>query len=160
LDKNKSINIIAILHNEKNQILTIKKKVGHFKNYLSLPGGFVNFKERIEDTIKREVNEKLSLIIEPLDILGVYSDFKGNNNGIIISIVFICLIIDNLTEEKKEKKNLEKRKEEKRENEEESLWIDLKNISQYEFASNHKVIIEDYLKWRNHSSTYWSSKLR
>jgi 8-oxo-dGTP diphosphatase len=155
LDKNKSINIIAILHNEKNQILTIKKKVGHFKNYLSLPGGFVNFKERIEDTIKREVNEKLSLIIEPLDILGVYSDFKGNNNGIIISIVFICLIIDQLTEEKKEKKNLEKR-----ENEEESLWIDLKNISQYEFASNHKVIIEDYLKWRNHSSTYWSSKLR
>jgi 8-oxo-dGTP diphosphatase len=148
LDKNKSINIFAILHNEKNQILTIKKKVGHFKNYLSLPGGFVNFKERIEDTLKREVNEKLSLIIEPLDILGVYSDFKGNNNEIIISIVFICLIIDHLSEEKKG------------EREEESLWIDLKNISKYEFASDHKVIIGDYLKWRNHSCTYWSSKLR
>ena len=148
MDKNKSINIIAILHNEKNQILAIKKKVGHFKNYLSLPGGFVNFKERIEDTLKREVNEKLSLIIEPLDILGVYSDFKGNNNEIIISIVFICLIIDHLSEEKKG------------EREEESLWIDLKNISKYEFASDHKVIIEDYLKWRNHNCTYWSSKLR
>ena len=148
MDKNKSINIIAILHNEKNQILAIKKKVGHFKNYLSLPGGFVNFKERIEDTLKREVNEKLLLIIEPLDILGVYSDFKGNNNEIIISIVFICLIIDHLTEEKKG------------EREEESLWIDLKNISKYEFASDHKVIIEDYLKWRNHNCTYWSSKLR
>lgn len=148
MDKNKSINIIAILHNEKNQILTIKKKVGHFKNYLSLPGGFVNFKERIEDTIKREVNEKLSLIIEPLDILGVYSDFKGNNNEIIISIVFICLIIDHLTEEKKGERK------------EESLWIDLKNISKYEFAPDHKVIIEDYLKWRNHNCTYWSSKLR
>jgi len=148
LDKNKSINIIAILHNEKNQILAIKKKVGHFKNYLSLPGGFVNFKERIEDTLKREANEKLSLIIEPLDILGVYSDFKGNNNEIIISIVFICLIIDHLSEEKKG------------EREEESLWIDLKNISKYEFASDHKVIIGDYLKWRNHSCTYWSSKLR
>jgi 8-oxo-dGTP diphosphatase len=148
LDKNKTINIIAILHNEKNQILAIKKKVGHFKNYLSLPGGFVNFKERIEDTLKREVNEKLSLIIEPLDILGVYSDFKGNNNEIIISIVFICLIIDHLSEEKKG------------EREEESLWIDLKNISKYEFASDHKLIIGDYLKWRNHSCTYWSSKLR
>ena len=148
MDKNKSINIIAILHNEKNQILTIKKKVGHFKNYLSLPGGFVNFKERIEDTLKREVNEKLSLIIEPLDILGVYSDFKGNNNEIIISIVFICLIIDHLTEEKKGERK------------EESLWIDLKNISKYEFAPDHKVIIEDYLKWRNHNCTYWSSKLR
>jgi len=148
LDKNKSINIIAILHNEKNQILTIKNKVGHFKNYLSLPGGFVNFKERIEDTLKREVNEKLLLIIEPLDILGVYSDFKGNNNEIIISIVFICLIIDHLTEEKKGERK------------EESLWIDLKNISKYEFAPDHKVIIEDYLKWRNHNCTYWSSKLR
>jgi len=148
LDKNKSINIIAILHNEKNQILTIKKKVGHFKSYLSLPGGFVNFKERIEDTLKREVNEKLLLIIEPLDILGVYSDFKGNNNEIIISIVFICLIIDHLTEEKKGERK------------EESLWIDLKNISKYEFAPDHKMIIEDYLKWRNHNCTYWSSKLR
>ena len=148
MDKNKSINIIAILHNEKNQILAIKKKVGHFKNYLSLPGGFVNFKERIEDTLKREVNEKLSLIIEPLDILGVYSDFKGNNNEIIISIVFICLIIDHLSEEKKG------------EREEESLWIDLKNISKYEFTSDYKAIIGDYLKWRNHSGTYWSSKLR
>lgn len=148
MDKNKSINIIAILHNEKNQILAIKKKVGHFKNYLSLPGGFVNFKERIEDTLKREVNEKLSLIIEPLDILGVYSDFKGNNNEIIISIVFICLIIDHLSEEKKG------------EREEESLWIDLKNISKYEFAPDHKMIIEDYLKWRNHNCIYWSSKLR
>ena len=148
MDKNKSINIIAILHNEKNQILTIKNKVGHFKNYLSLPGGFVNFKERIEDTLKREVNEKLLLIIEPLDILGVYSDFKGNNNEIIISIVFICLIIDHLTEEKKGERK------------EESLWIDLKNISKYEFAPDHKVIIEDYLKWRNHNCTYWSSKLR
>ena len=139
MDKNKSINIIAILHNEKNQILTIKKKVGHFKNYLSLPGGFVNFKERIEDTLKREVNEKLLLIIEPLDILGVYSDFKGNNNEIIISIVFICLIIDHLTEEKKGERK------------EESLWIDLKNISKFEFAPDYEMIIEDYLKWRNHN---------
>ena len=147
MDKNKSINIIAILHNEKNQILAIKKKVGHFKNYLSLPGGFVNFKERIEDTLKREVNEKLSLIIEPLDILGVYSDFKGNNNEIIISIVFICLIIDHLTEEK--------RREEGR-----IIWIDLKNISKYEFASDHKVIIEDYLKWRNHNCNLLVFKIK
>jgi len=149
MDENQSININAILHNEKNQILTIKRKIEPFKNYFSLPGGFVNFKERIEDTLKREVNEKLSLVIEPLEILGIYSDFKDSHNENIISIVFICLIIDHFTEEK-DKKNIK----------EEEYWIDLKNFSKYEFAFDHKVIIEDYIKWRNHSSTYWSSKLR
>ena len=151
MDENHSINIIAIIHNEKNQILTIKKKLDPLKNYyLSLPGGIVNFKERIEDTLKREVYENLCLIIEPLEILGVYSDFKDNNNEILISIVFICLIIDYIAED------IDKEKTEKVEKQ----WVDVNNIFKYEFISNHKVIIEDYLNWRNHNCTFWSSKLR
>ena len=118
--------------------------------YLTLPIGIVSFKERIEDTLKKEVYKKLFLIIEPLEILGVYSDFKNNNNEIIIDIVFICLIIDYIAEDK------DKEKTEKVEKQ----WVDINNIFKYEFVLNHKVIVEDYLKWRNHNCTFWSSKLR
>ena len=162
MNKNRSLNIIAILHNEKNQILTIKKKLGPNKNHLSLPCVFINFKERIEDILKREVDEKLSLIIEPLDILGVYSYFKDNKNEVVISIAFVCLIIDYYAKEKDDdyddKKNIEKTQKERKVGE--TCWIDLKNISKSEFAYDHKMIIEDYLNWRNNKCTFWSSKLR
>ncbi len=80
----------------------------------------------------------------------MYSDFKDNNNEILISIVFICLIIDYIAED------IDKEKTEKVEKQ----WVDVNNIFKYEFISNHKVIIEDYLNWRNHNCTFWSSKLR
>jgi hypothetical protein len=33
-------------------------------------------------------------------------------------------------------------------------------LDTFNLAFDHKIILEDYLKWRNHNSTYWSSKIR
>jgi 8-oxo-dGTP diphosphatase len=41
---------------------------------LSIPGGFVNEGERAEDDMRREAKEETSLVVEPVAILGVYSD--------------------------------------------------------------------------------------
>ena len=88
--------INAIIHNHKNQILLIKRKNDPFKDHLSLPGGFVNHGETVEDALKKEIFKKVSLNIEPLEILGVYSDSNRDPRDHIMSIVFICLIIDDL----------------------------------------------------------------
>ncbi len=47
----------AIIHNEKNQILFVKRKKDPFKNHLSLPGGVINYGETIEEALRREVKE-------------------------------------------------------------------------------------------------------
>ncbi len=139
--------IDAIIHNNNNQILLIKRKNEPFKNYFALPGGFVNKGEKIEDALRREVNEEVSLNVEPLEILGVYSDPNRDPRDHIMTIVFICLILDETTA--------------KAEDDASALcWINLNELKNIEMAFDHKMIVEDYLNWRNNNSTYWSSKMR
>ena len=139
--------IDAIIHNDKNQILLIKRKKDPFMNHLSLPGGFVNHGEKVEDALRREVKEEVSLDIEPLEILGVYSDPTRDPRDHVMSIVFICLTIDDL-------------KGKAGDDASEIYWKGLNELDNLNLAFDHKMILEDYLKWRNHNSTYWSSKIR
>jgi 8-oxo-dGTP diphosphatase len=145
--KNPILAIDAIIHNDKNQILFIKRKNDPFKGYLSLPGGFVNHGEKVEDAIKRIVIEEVALSIEPLDILGIYSDPIRDPRDHIMSAVFICLIIDDL--KGKTGDSLTER-----------YWIHPNESNNYNFAFDHRMILDDYLKWRLNNSTYWSSKIR
>ena len=92
--KNQFLTLDAIIHNDKNQILLIKRKNDPYKEHFSLPGGFVNRGEKIEDAIKRIVSEEVALNIEPLEILGIYSDPNRDPRDQIMSVVFICLIMD------------------------------------------------------------------
>lgn len=139
--------IDAIIHNEKNQILFVKRPNDPFKNQLSLPGGFVKYGERIEDALRREVKEETSLNVEPFEILGVYSDPDRDPRGHLISTVFVCLVMDNLKGKAEFGAS-------------EMCWIHLNEIDSNTFAFDHKMIIEDYLKWRFQNSTHWSSKSR
>ncbi len=72
-----------------SRILLVKRKNEPFREYLAIPGGFVNEGETVEDAAKREVNEETSLDIELIDILGVYSDPKRDPRGHNMSTVFI-----------------------------------------------------------------------
>ncbi len=116
-------------------------------NHFSVPGGFVNHGEKVEDALRREVKEEVSLDIEPLEILGVYSDPSRDPRDHIMSIVFICLTIDDS-------------KGKAGDDASEIYWISLNELDNLNLAFDHKMILEDYLKWRNHNSTYWSSKIR
>ncbi len=139
--------IDAIIHNNLNQVLLIRRKDNPYKNHLSLPGGFVNYGEKVEEALKREIKDKVSLNIEPLEILGVYSDPIRDPRDHIMSIVFICLNMDDLNG-----KNCD--------NMTEMHWINLTDLGNYNLAFDHKIILQDYCKWRDQNSTYWSSKIR
>lgn len=61
----------ALILNEKNEILLMKRKKDPEAGYWSIPGGRVDFLEQIEKTIKREIREELGVDSEIVSLLGI-----------------------------------------------------------------------------------------
>ena len=76
------------------QILLIKRKNPPFKGKWALPGGFVDYDERTEDAVVRELLEETGLKTKILDLIGVYSDPKRDPRGHVISAVYLMEVID------------------------------------------------------------------
>lgn len=71
-----------ILENKNEEILLVKRKFSPKKGFWDLPGGFIDFKEKAEEAIIREVKEELSLTLKNLKFFGSYVGFypyKGIN---------------------------------------------------------------------------------
>lgn len=56
-----------------DKILLIKRGSNPFKGFWALPGGYVEWDESVEETVKREVQEELGVIVESSKLIGVYS---------------------------------------------------------------------------------------
>ncbi|RLE89818.1 MAG: hypothetical protein DRN04_15880 [Thermoprotei archaeon] len=69
-------------------IVLVKRKNEPFKGYWALPGGFVEYGERVEDAARREVLEETGLEVELRGLVGVYSDPGRDPRGHVISIAF------------------------------------------------------------------------
>jgi 8-oxo-dGTP diphosphatase len=76
----------VILKNEK--ILLIKRGNHPFKGKWALPGGFVEYGEKTEDAVIREVFEETGLKTIINQLVGVYSDPKRDPRGHTITIVY------------------------------------------------------------------------
>jgi 8-oxo-dGTP diphosphatase len=75
-----------IIH--KNKIVLVKRGRAPFKNSYALPGGFVEYNERVEDAVVREMKEETGLSTEVISILGVYSDPDRDPRGHTVSVAF------------------------------------------------------------------------
>ena len=120
-----------------------------FKDYLGLPGGFVNVGETIEEAARREVKEETSLDVELTNILGVYSDPKRDPRGHIMSTVFVGEVV---TDENVKSKTLAS------DGGPEIEWMDLNMVDNVELPFDHKDILSHYRKWKKSGGTFWSSK--
>ena len=139
-----TIDIILVENSNSNKILLIKRKKDPFKDYFSLPGGFVNEGEKVEDAVRREAEEELLVKVEPIDILGVYSDPHRDPRGHIMSITFIVKIMSG---ELKAGDGVEEVK-----------WIGINNLGNIKIGFDHLKILSDYETWGKNRGTYWSSK--
>ncbi len=83
-----SITVDGILMRDK-KILLIKRKNEPFKGKWALPGGFVEYGEKVEDAVIREFREEVGIKAKIKKLLGVYSDPSRDPRGHTISIVFI-----------------------------------------------------------------------
>lgn len=71
-------------------LVLVKRLNDPFKDYWALPGGFVEYGERVEEAARREAKEETGLEIDILGLVGVYSDPKRDPRGHVISIAFLA----------------------------------------------------------------------
>ena len=128
-----AIDIILSENSNSNKVLIIKREKDPFKDYFSLPGGFVNEGEKVEDAVRREAEEELLVKVEPIDILGVYSDPNRDPRGHIMSITFIAKITSG---ELKAGDGVA-----------ELRWIEINNLTNIKFGFDHSKILDDYQSW-------------
>jgi 8-oxo-dGTP diphosphatase len=137
---------VYVILQKGSEVLLIKRKNEPFKDHLALPGGFVNQGEKVETAALREVSEETSLEIEPVDILGVYSDPKRDPRRHILTVVFIGIILKGVPNPKDDSSEIQ--------------WIQLDDIQKKDLAFDHKQILSDYTQWKKTGGTFWSSKHR
>ena len=120
---------------EKNgKILLIKRAFWPYDNYYSLPGGMVEYGERVEDAAKRELYEETGLKAGKLKLLGVFSDPKRDPRWHAITIVFIATKFSGKIRPSIESKEV--------------VWMDIKKVKKLKLAFDHNKIISTYLRWK------------
>jgi len=87
-----TLTVDAIIPYE-GKIVLIKRMNEPFKGYYALPGGIVEYGERVEDALLREVEEETGLDGKIYKLVGVYSDPARDPRGHFISICFIVVPI-------------------------------------------------------------------
>ncbi len=73
---------------QKNKLVLIKRGKPPFEGRYALPGGFVEYNEKVQDAVVREIMEETGLKTTVKDMLGVYSDPKRDPRGHTVSVVF------------------------------------------------------------------------
>jgi len=75
----------------KDGIVLIRRRNDPYKDYYALPGGIVEYGEKVEDALIREVKEETGLDVEIKKIIGVYSDPNRDPRGHFVSICFLAI---------------------------------------------------------------------
>ncbi len=80
---------VDILIPYKEGITLIKRANPPYQNSYALPGGFVEYGERVTDAAVREAYEETGLEVEILKVTGVYSDPDRDPRGHVISVCYL-----------------------------------------------------------------------
>jgi 8-oxo-dGTP diphosphatase len=74
---------------EDGSILLIQRKHPPFQGTWALPGGFVEYGEKTEDAMIREMFEETGLKIKIRALLGVYSDPHRDPRGHTVTVAYL-----------------------------------------------------------------------
>ena len=85
-----TLTVDAIIPYE-GKIVLIKRKNEPFKDRYALPGGIVEYGEKVEDALVREVKEETGLDVEIYRLVGVYSDPDRDPRGHFVSVCFVAI---------------------------------------------------------------------
>lgn len=132
--KNPLLAVDIVILCSDDSIILIKRKKNPYRGFWALPGGFVEYGERVEEAALREAWEETGLKVELDHLLGVYSDPDRDPRGHVISICFIAHKIGGKLKADTDASEVSKFK-----------WEELKKIK---LAFDHATILEDAYKFR------------
>lgn len=87
------LSVDAIVLNNQNEILLMKRKIEPFKGLWGVTGGHVEYGETAEKAILREVREETGLRCKIVRLLGVYSSLKRDPRYHTVSIAYLLTIL-------------------------------------------------------------------
>ncbi|MBC7091105.1 MAG: NUDIX hydrolase [Nitrososphaeria archaeon] len=108
----------------------VKRDIDPFKGCWSLPGGFIEYNERVEDALVREVEEETGLKVKPIKVVGVYSNPTRSPVKHVITICYYCSIEGGVLKSSEE--NVEAR------------FFSLDQFPE-EMGFDHRMMVEDFL---------------
>lgn len=114
-----------------NEILLIRRRNIPFKNSWALPGGYLEYNEKTEDAVIREIFEETGLFTEIINLIGVYSDPKRDPRGHTVSIIYELRIIKGKLESGDDATDVN--------------FFNLNNLPD-NLAFDHKKVIKDYIR--------------
>ncbi|MBE6485842.1 MAG: NUDIX hydrolase [Methanosphaera stadtmanae] len=114
---------------EDNKIILIKRLNNPFKDYWAIPGGFVEYGEKVEDAAVREAKEETGLDIELTKLVGVYSDPDRDPRGHTVTIAFLSKIIGGTLKSDSDAKD--------------AKFLDINELKNMKLAFDHKEILKD-----------------
>ena len=114
-----------------NEILLIRRRNIPFKNSWALPGGYLEYNEKTEDAVIREIIEETGLFTEIINLIGVYSDPKRDPRGHTVSIIYELRIIKGKLESGDDATDVN--------------FFNLNNLPD-NLAFDHKKVIKDYIR--------------
>jgi len=116
---------------EKGKVLLEKRATPPFVGYWVLPGGHVEYGEKTEKAIKREIKEELGIPVKIKKLFGVYSSPKRHPWYHAVAVVYLC-------QSTKEKFRLSREVSEFR-------YFSLKNLPK-KIGFDHRKILNDLRK--------------
>ena len=100
---------------------------------LALPGGFVDVGESVEDALKREMREEISLDVEIKYLLGIYSNPSRDPRFHTASAVYVCKAYGKPIAADDAK---------------ETMIVKINELKSKKLVFDHTDIVSDYLKRR------------
>jgi 8-oxo-dGTP diphosphatase len=79
----------CVVFDRTGRLLLIRRKNPPFQGQYALPGGFVDYGERMEDAALRELREETGLEGKIVRLLGVYSRPDRDPRGHCVSAVYL-----------------------------------------------------------------------